>query len=128
MNESHLYNANALPPQLTRRKGRCGVTPLWQILSVSPERTRNTHCSRPAGFWPGFWHGVIAPIPFFVFLFADGVGIYETNNNGRWYDFGFVLVVGAFASHHEVRQATGLQAGTTSFPDSPETCIPRREP
>jgi hypothetical protein len=71
---------------------------------VSPERTRNTNCSRPAGFW----HGVIAPIPFFVFLFADGVRIYATNNNGRWYDFGFMLGVGAFASHHEVRQASEL--------------------
>ena len=63
---------------------------------------------RPAGFWAGFWHGVIAPITFFVCLFVKGVRIYETNNNGRWYDFGFMLGVGAFASHHEVRRATGL--------------------
>ena len=37
-------------------------------------------------------------------LFADGVRIYETNNNGRWYDFGFMLGIGAYASNHEVRQ------------------------
>jgi hypothetical protein len=64
--------------------------------------------ARPAGFWAGFWHGLIAPIAFFVCLFVGGVRIYETNNNGRWYDFGFMLGVGAFASHHEVRRATGL--------------------
>ena len=37
-------------------------------------------------------------------LFADGVRIYETNNNGRWYDFGFMLGIGAYASNHQVRQ------------------------
>lgn len=64
--------------------------------------------ARPTGFWVGFWHGIIAPITFFVSLFADGIRIYETNNNGRWYDFGFMLGVGAFASHHEVRRVTGV--------------------
>jgi hypothetical protein len=52
----------------------------------------------PAGFWAGLWHGLIAPIIFFVSLFADGVRIYETNNRGRWYDFGFMLGIGAYAS------------------------------
>ena len=60
----------------------------------------------PAGFWVGFWHGVIAPVVFFVSLWDDTVGIYETNNNGGWYDFGFLLGIGAYASHHELRQAT----------------------
>lgn len=45
----------------------------------------------PAGFWAGFWHGMIAPIAFIVSLFKPGVGIYETNNNGAWYNFGFIL-------------------------------------
>ena len=58
----------------------------------------------PAGFWAGLWHGIIAPITFIVSLFADGVRIYETNNNGRWCDFGFMLGIGAYASNHEVRQ------------------------
>ena len=30
--------------------------------------------------------------------------IYETNNNGRWYDFGFMLGIAAYASNHQVRQ------------------------
>ena len=45
----------------------------------------------PAGFWAGYWHGMIAPITFFVSLFKPGVRIYETHNNGAWYDLGFIL-------------------------------------
>jgi hypothetical protein len=44
-----------------------------------------------AGFWAGYWHGVIAPIAFIISLFNPGVRIYETNNNGGWYDLGFIL-------------------------------------
>jgi len=52
---------------------------------------------KPAGFWGGLWHGLIAPITFLVSLFTSGVSIYETNNNGRWYEFGFMLgIVGYF--------------------------------
>ena len=53
--------------------------------------------AKPAGFWGGLWHGIIAPITFIVSLFFDGVSIYETNNNGRWYEFGFMLGIGAYA-------------------------------
>lgn len=45
----------------------------------------------PAGFWAGLWHGLLIGITFIVSLFNDGVRIYETNNSGRWYDFGFLL-------------------------------------
>ena len=45
------------------------------------------------GFWFGLWHGVISPVMFVVSLFRDDVGIYEIHNNGRWYDFGFMLGV-----------------------------------
>lgn len=47
-----------------------------------------------AGFWFGLWHGVIAPITFFVSLFTDGINVYEVHNTGNWYDFGFVLGAG----------------------------------
>lgn len=49
--------------------------------------------AKPAGFWAGLWHGLIMPLTFIVSLFDSGVRIYETNNNGRWYDFGFFLGV-----------------------------------
>jgi hypothetical protein len=47
-----------------------------------------------AGFWMGLWHGVIAPVTFFVSLFTDNVNVYEVHNSGNWYDFGFVLGAG----------------------------------
>ena len=59
--------------------------------------------AEPAGFWAGLWHGMIAPLLFWVSLFSDGIRVYETNNKGRRYDFGFLLGVGAWASHSETR-------------------------
>ncbi len=59
--------------------------------------------ARPAGFLGGLWHGMIAPITFIVSLFTSDVSIYETNNNGRWYEFGFMLGIGAYAGNQEAR-------------------------
>lgn len=47
--------------------------------------------SDPAGFWDGLWHGVIIWITFLISLFNPDVGIYEVNNNGNWYNFGYLL-------------------------------------
>ncbi|MBN2393941.1 MAG: hypothetical protein JXR84_24625 [Anaerolineae bacterium] len=47
--------------------------------------------AKPAGFLAGLWHGIILPLAFIIRLFNPNVGIYEINNNGRWYDFGFFL-------------------------------------
>jgi hypothetical protein len=53
----------------------------------------------PAGFWLGLWQGLISPITFIVSLFTTKVNIYEVQNNGSWYDFGFMLGVAcAFGS------------------------------
>lgn len=50
------------------------------------------------GFWQGLWNGMTAPVMFFWGLLVDhGVTFYEVRNNGGWYDFGFLLGVGAFA-------------------------------
>lgn len=49
----------------------------------------------PAGFWLGLWHGFIVPVTFVVSLFTDDVSIYEVQNSGNWYDFGFVIGVSA---------------------------------
>lgn len=51
--------------------------------------------ARPAGFLGGLWHGLISPLTFIVSLFSPGVRIYETNNRGCWYDFGFIIGVSA---------------------------------
>lgn len=45
----------------------------------------------PAGFWLGLWQGLISPITFLISLFTPDVNIYEVQNNGNWYDFGFIL-------------------------------------
>ncbi len=50
--------------------------------------------TEPSGFLGGLWHGIIAPLSFFVSLFSDNIAMYEVNNNGGWYDFGFVLGAG----------------------------------
>lgn len=48
----------------------------------------------PYGFWGGLWHGMISPISFIFSLFSDNIAMYAVNNNGGWYDFGFVLGAG----------------------------------
>ncbi len=47
--------------------------------------------AKPAGFWAGLWHGLICWITFIIGLFTDSVRMYEINNTGNWYDFGFIL-------------------------------------
>jgi hypothetical protein len=47
------------------------------------------------GFWGGLWHGIIAFFSFIGSLFYDDIAVYAVNNNGGWYDFGFILGVGA---------------------------------
>ncbi len=62
-----------------------GPNPMRSV--EEPER------SDAPGFWNGLWHGIIVPVTFVVSLFNDRVSIYEVNNRGGWYDFGFVLGV-----------------------------------
>lgn len=47
----------------------------------------------PAGFWYGLWHGVISFIALIIHLFNPDVMVYELNNSGGWYDFGFLIGV-----------------------------------
>ncbi len=65
------------------------------ILGVAgPNSKYNQPGAEPAGFWAGLWHGLIVGITFFVSLFDPRVRIYEPNNSGLWYDFGFIIGVG----------------------------------
>lgn len=45
----------------------------------------------PYRFWNGLWHGIIAPVTFVISLFKDEVVMYAINNNGAWYNLGFLL-------------------------------------
>lgn len=42
------------------------------------------------GFWGGTWHGTISGFSFIGSLFSDDIAVYAINNNGGWYNFGFV--------------------------------------
>ena len=69
------------------------------ILSIAgPNSKYRLKGSSPAGFWAGLWHGIIAPLIFLIGLFSNKVKIYEIKNSGRWYDFGFMIGIGAYAS------------------------------
>lgn len=46
------------------------------------------------GFWNGLWHGMIAGFTFIGSLFNHDITIYAINNNGGWYNFGFLLGIG----------------------------------
>ncbi len=48
----------------------------------------------PYGFWSGLLHGFIAPFTFIISLFFETVAMYEINNKGGWYDFGFCIGAG----------------------------------
>jgi hypothetical protein len=48
----------------------------------------------PYGFLGGLWHGIIAPFSFIGSLFSNDIAMYAVNNNGGWYNFGFVLGAG----------------------------------
>ena len=51
----------------------------------------------PAGFFSGIWHGWIAPITLIVGIFNGNIRIYEPNNVGWLYDFGYyIAIIGGF--------------------------------
>jgi len=66
------------------------------IIITSCAPGNETFSTEPAGFFMGLWHGLISLITFIISLFNDNVGIYEVNNNGGWYNFGFILGVSIF--------------------------------
>lgn len=62
------------------------------ILAVAGENSKYKLINaQPAGFFAGFWHGLIVPFTFIISIFNPNVRIYETNNRGLLYDFGFIL-------------------------------------
>lgn len=56
-----------------------------------------------AGFFSGLWHGFICVFSLIGHLFNENIAIYQTPNNGGWYDFGFLIGVGAFASSSRIK-------------------------
>ena len=73
------------------------------LLSGCADVTSVQECvyGTPYGFWGALWHGIIAPFSFVGSLFFEDIAMYAVNNNGGWYNFGFVLGAGilSFGSH-----------------------------
>ncbi|MDD5529361.1 MAG: hypothetical protein PHX21_04950 [bacterium] len=69
-------------------------TAMTNRLSVAgPNSQYKLPGAKPAGFWAGLWHGIIIAITYIISLFNSNVRIYEINNTGRGYDFGFMIGV-----------------------------------
>jgi len=66
---------------------------LTSCADVSPH-VQECVTSQSYGFWSGLWHGFIAPLSFFGSLFSNDIAFYAYDNNGGWYNFGFVIGAG----------------------------------
>lgn len=60
--------------------------------SCLPGDGRNS-ADKPANFLTGIWHGWIAPLSLIVGIFKGNIRLYEPNNSGWWYDFGFYMAI-----------------------------------
>ena len=69
------------------------LIPLILLLSSCAAGDAQFTPESPAGFWYGLWHGVISLISLIIHVFNNDVFVYEINNTGGWYDFGFLLGV-----------------------------------
>jgi len=64
-----------------------------------------------AGFLWGIWHGWLAPISLIISIFKSNINIYEINNTGFWYDFGFYMgILGGFGGINLSRSRKKLKA------------------
>ena len=90
-----------------------------KLAVAGPNSRFNLPDAKPAGFWAGFWHGMIVPITFVVSLFKPGVGIYETNNNGGWYNLGFILGASSSLGGTSVNISRPSKKGKEADPDAP---------
>ena len=63
---------------------------------------------------------MLAPIAFVVSLFNDKVGIYETHNNGTWYNLGFVLgATSMVSSRVKAPKPSKVKQSPSTTPDAP---------
>ena len=69
------------------------LIPLLLLLTSCAAGDAQFTSESPAGFWFGLWHGVISFISMIIHIFNDNVTVYEINNTGGWYDFGFLFGV-----------------------------------
>jgi uncharacterized membrane protein HdeD (DUF308 family) len=69
------------------------LVPLSIVLASCAAGNSQFSQETPAGFWWGLWHGIISVISLIIHMFNESVVVYEIDNTGAWYDFGFLLGV-----------------------------------
>ena len=69
---------------------------------VQPEPIESCLIGKTYKFLNGLWHGLILPISFIGSLFNEDIVVYAVNNNGGWYDFGFLLGLGGLTGSTQV--------------------------
>jgi hypothetical protein len=77
-----------------KRKWMIGFISILVLLTLSacfPGGSEST--TRVAGFFTGVWHGWIAPLSLILSAFNTSIRLYEVNNVGWWYDFGFYMAI-----------------------------------
>ncbi len=75
----------------------CSLITVILLLSACAPGTTSHSEEKEAGFLWGIWHGWIAPVSLIWQIFNPQVRVYEVNNIGWWYDFGFyIAILGGF--------------------------------
>lgn len=78
----------------SKLKTVAAITMLLTVAACAAPVTEINDVDDPSGFWWGLLHGLILVFSFIGSLFSDSITIYDVNNTGGWYDFGFLLGAG----------------------------------
>jgi len=100
-------------PRLTKKIGLIVtlVLALTLLLTACLPGTLAATEDRPAGFFMGIWHGWIAPLSLIVGIFDPVVRIYEQDNTGWLYDFGFyIAIISGFGGLSLARRKEGRRS------------------
>lgn len=57
----------------------------------NPQLNQSDASGQVASFVQGLWHGIIAPVTVVGSFFNPEMQMYEVHNNGRDYNFGFLI-------------------------------------
>ena len=69
------------------------LIPVLLLLTTCAAGNARFTAENLTGFWYGLWHGIISVISMVIHIFNESVTVYEANNSGGWYDFGFLFGV-----------------------------------
>ncbi len=71
----------------------------------------------PANGWLGLWQGLIIYLSFIASWFDNNIVLYQANNDGFWYNFGYLIgawiAIGAFAGGSRARASRTKSKPTT---------------